>query len=384
MSKFWSTGTSSSSSDEEGEGEDSVAWDDKEQDASIEAMSEDPNAVWKQIRGEQVFREPLQSTTAKTADCTRIVCISDTHGKHRDISLPGGDILIHGGDFSKSGEVGSIQDLSSYFRDSGFEEVICIAGNHDMTLHPEYYQNNWGRFHHEKFDCDLAQESLKHCIYLKDSSYTTKKEIEVFGSPWSPEFFDWAFNLPRGASIREVWDKIPSSTDVLITHGPPLGRGDVYGDNGRAGCHDLLVAVQEIIRPRVHIFGHIHEGAGITFDGQVLYINASNLNVIYQAVNHPIVVDIPHDSSKPARVVPPECKISRADLPRWCKENSFHLIARLLDGANLDALPSQNDLVGDTAYEAIANELELHRDRQACHQLQKVLSELYAQSFTAA
>jgi hypothetical protein len=71
-------------------------------------------------------------------------------------------------------------------------------------------------------------------------------------------------------------------------------------------------------------------------------------------------------------------------LPRWCKENSFNLIARLLDGANLDALPSQNDLVGDTAYEAIVNELELHRDRQACRQLQIVLSELYAQSFPTA
>jgi hypothetical protein len=86
------------------------------------------------------------------------------------------------------------------------------------------------------------------------------------------------------------------------------------------------------------------------------------LNLIYQAVNHPIVADIPHDSSKPARVVPPDCKIS----------------------ANLDALPSPNDLVGDTAYETIANERKLHRDRQACRQLQKVLSELYAQSFPTA
>jgi hypothetical protein len=220
-------------------------------------------------------------------------------------------------------------------------------------------------------------------MYLKDSSHTTKHGIEVHGSPWSPEFFDWAFNLPRGAPIRGIWDKIPLATDVLITHGPPLGRGDLTPHNGRAGCYDLLVAVQERIKPRVHVFGHIHEGAGVSFDGQVLYINASNLNIKYQAVNHPVVIDVPHDKSKPVRVVPPDCRITSEDLPGWCKNNGYGRIGLLLDDCTLDALPSGNALLGEDAYEVIAEQIKLHRNmcREGYRELRSVLSALYAQSF---
>ena len=42
----------------------------------------------------------------------------------------------------------------------------------------------------------------------------------------TPEFCDWAFMKARGEPIQEIWNKIPDGIDILVTHGPPLGRND--------------------------------------------------------------------------------------------------------------------------------------------------------------
>eukprot|EP00962_Isochrysis_galbana_P022284 scaffold6643_cov133-Isochrysis_galbana.AAC.3 len=108
--------------------------------------------------------------------------------------------------------------------------------------------------------------------------------------PW---FCDWAFNLPRGKPCRDRWAAIPPETDVLVTHGPPLGHGDLCSTNQRAGCLDLLDEVQGRIRPSLHLFGHIHEGYGVTSDGTTMYANASTCTIDYVAANAPLVFDLP-------------------------------------------------------------------------------------------
>ena len=75
-----------------------------------------------------------------------------------------------------------------------------------------------------------------------------------------PEFGGWGFNLMRGGPCREAWSKIPDGIDILITHGPPLGHGDLCSSHQRAGCLDLLRDIQERVKPKYHVFGHIHEG----------------------------------------------------------------------------------------------------------------------------
>lgn len=75
-----------------------------------------------------------------------------------------------------------------------------------------------------------------------------------------PEFGGWAFNLERGQPCQDQWDQIPTGVDVLVTHGPPIGHGDLCESGDRAGCVQLLQTVQERVRPKYHIFGHIHEG----------------------------------------------------------------------------------------------------------------------------
>jgi Icc-related predicted phosphoesterase len=73
--------------------------------------------------------------------------------------------------------------------------------------------------------------------------------------------------LPRGAEIGAKWALIPTGIDVLITHGPPEGILDRNRMGEPCGCRDLLTQVLDV-KPRLHVFGHIHEGAGRTaFDG---------------------------------------------------------------------------------------------------------------------
>jgi Icc-related predicted phosphoesterase len=101
---------------------------------------------------------------------------------------------------------------------------------------------------------------------------------------------DWAFNLPRGPRLAAEWAKIPDTTDVLITHGPPMGILDhVWGEH--VGCADLLARIAAV-KPKVHAFGHIHEGSGVLVQDGTTYVNASICDGEYRPVNPIRVVDL--------------------------------------------------------------------------------------------
>lgn len=110
-------------------------------------------------------------------------------------------------------------------------------------------------------------------------------------SSWQPEFCKWAFNLKRGEECLKKWNLIPNDIDILITHTPPLGFGDLCCSGVRAGCVELLTSVQKRIKPKYHIFGHVHEAYGIYSDLKIVYINASTCDINYLPNNPPIVFD---------------------------------------------------------------------------------------------
>lgn len=116
--------------------------------------------------------------------------------------------------------------------------------------------------------------------------------LKIYGTPWQPEYGQWAFNVQRGQQLLDKWNAIPSDIDILVSHSPPLGHGDLCRSGARAGCVDLLSTVQQRVKPKYHIFGHIHEGYGVTSDGKIIFINASTCNVQYSPNNPPIVFDI--------------------------------------------------------------------------------------------
>jgi len=169
-----------------------------------------------------------------------------------------------------------------------------IAGNHDTPFDQVHYERSWQKYHHQMLDSNSVRAILtesQSVTYLEDSE-TSVFGLRVYGSPWQPEFCDWAFNLKRGHACTKKWQRIPEGIDVLVTHGPPAGHGDLCsGSHFRAGCNDLLNRVRKL-RPRYHVFGHIHEGYGATSDGVTTFINASTCNLRYAPTNPPIVFDV--------------------------------------------------------------------------------------------
>lgn len=211
------------------------------------------------------------------AKSLKVIAISDTHGYHDQLSLPSGDVLIHAGDVSSRGSEREIKDFLRWFGDQDFKFKIFIAGNHD--------------FFFEHAESDLIKSLIPdNVIYLNDSGISIDG-LNIWGSPVTPWFFDWAFNRHRGAAIKTHWDLIPQNADILITHGPVYGILDRTIDGKRVGCEALKDAVN-VIKPKVHICGHIHEGYGQIQTSDTLYINGSVLDVRYRLVNLPIVFEI--------------------------------------------------------------------------------------------
>jgi hypothetical protein len=119
-----------------------------------------------------------------------------------------------------------------------------------------------------------------------------QNSVKIWGSPWQPEFCNWAFNLPRmGDQLNEVWHKIPADIDILVTHGPACGYLDcVVGQYDNLGCELLTERIKEI-KPKIHVCGHIHTGYGYVFDGNTHFINAAVLNEQYVYAQKPLTIN---------------------------------------------------------------------------------------------
>lgn len=232
----------------------------------------------------------------------RIVCISDTHGLHKIMGkygrLPEGDVLIHAGDCTNVGKEKEIEDFVHWFQNlKGFDTKIFIAGNHDFGF--ENYNGirhngdaPW--LHHLLNEENLSQSDV---VYLHDSEFIIEspefsRPIKFYGSPWQPEFYDWAFNLPRnGSELEKKWSQIPDETDVLITHCPPHTKRDFIPNNLQVGCELLMFRVEQL-KPLVHVFGHIHNAHGAQYNEDTIFVNAAICTERYVPSNKPIIIDL--------------------------------------------------------------------------------------------
>jgi predicted phosphodiesterase len=215
----------------------------------------------------------------------RLVIISDTHGFH-DIVVPEGDVLIHAGDGCKRGTLDEAREWAEFLHRQPHAHKIVIAGNHDRCFESTFEQ---------------AKPLFDGLDFLHDSG-CERAGVRFWGAPWQPWFLDWAFNLPRGPELAAKWRLIPDATDVLVTHGPPMGIRDRTFNGEPVGCEELRIAVRRV-RPRVHVFGHIHEGYGTERIDDTLFINASICTLAYRPTNPAIVVDLPLDQGEPARLL---------------------------------------------------------------------------------
>lgn len=198
--------------------------------------------------------------------------MADTHLYHRELVVPDGDVLIHAGDLCRGGQLRELAIALDWLGELPHREKLVVAGNHDWAFLRE-------------------RESAKRLLpprvsYLEDSAVSLRG-VRFWGSPWQPEFCDWAFNLPRGAALAQVWARMPEDTNVLITHGPPAGIGDAVSVARREGCADLLARVRGV-RPALHVFGHIHEDGGAWQIGETLFANVTT----WECERPPTVIDL--------------------------------------------------------------------------------------------
>jgi len=239
----------------------------------------------------QIKQRRAQGCKPRAPGSLRFVCISDTHSRHRTLAadIPDGDVFIHAGDITMCGELDAFQDFNAFLKELPHKHKIVIAGNHDVTLQPEFYNKHFWRFH-EKCYQDIGPKSLlTNCTYLEDSGVTIEG-IKIYGSPWVSDYHDWAFNL-TDEQRKTKFALIPKDIDVLITHGPPKGHRAKAGKGVDRGDPFLLSKVQKV-KPLVHVFGHVHSGYGKVKDGDTMFLNVASLNDSYHPTNSPVVFDI--------------------------------------------------------------------------------------------
>lgn len=198
------------------------------------------------------------------------MCIADTHNKQPE--LPPGDILIHAGDLTENGSFEEVQAGLRWLSSQPHRYKIFVAGNHDVLLDEEfltkYPERRYGqRETKEDLDCGGV-------IYLENSTVRLDfpdresedeparcRSVRIYGSPLTPQYGVSAFQYhPNSPDIWE--DKLGplKEVDVLVTHGPPKWHLD-QRDFHRAGCPYLSAEVARL-RPRLHVFGHIHAAHG--------------------------------------------------------------------------------------------------------------------------
>ena len=228
----------------------------------------------------------------------RIVAMADTHLFHEDLVVPPGDVLVHAGDLCRCGDLDELREAAAWLRGFPHPHKIVVAGNHDWALVNEPVEAR----------ALLAEAGA---IYLEDSGVDLLG-LRFYGSPWQPAYNDWAFNLPRGEALAARWRLIPSgAVDVLITHGPPAGVGDGQdhgaGLPGRGGCADLRRRVREV-RPRLHLFGHIHHDGGLWQEEGTTFVNVTT----WECERAPTVLDLDPGSGALFPVhIPPDGRSER-------------------------------------------------------------------------
>jgi predicted phosphohydrolase len=223
----------------------------------------------------------------------RIVAVADTHTFEEHLgAIPEGDVFIHAGDLCRAGNLDELRLVTAWLHNLPHHHKIVIAGNHDWC------------FVHEP---QAAREILgSGIVYLQDSE-TIIDGVRFWGSPWQPEFNDWAVNLPRGEALARKWALIPAGIHVLVTHSPPFGIGDWCGDSMRQGCEELLAAVGRV-RPMLHLFGHIHQDGGFWRENGICFANVT----CWECTRGPTVVDVDTASGKVVDIdVPPAHKPRR-------------------------------------------------------------------------
>jgi len=216
----------------------------------------------------------------------RIWHISDTHGHHKQLSVPKDiDVVIHSGDATNYLDPyrneSEMRNFLTWMHNLKIPNKVFVAGNHDTSIektlvHPE----------------DIKNLGIKY-LFMDSVEIMGFK---IWGSPFVPRYGPWAFMKPRSEMMRKVWDFMDYDADIVVTHTPPMGILDVTDSyiqtvNGvsesrvkileSVGCKSLRKKIFDV-EPMLHCFGHIHgsrdvynSGTKIISEKKTIFSNAS-------------------------------------------------------------------------------------------------------------
>lgn len=228
-----------------------------------------------------IFNKGLQKAESTDGDKDnepklRIVILSDTHNDHRSMTIPDGDILIHGGDWTCHGKEEHAVDFNSWLGTLPHKHKIVVNGNHENN-------SMWK---------SKTRSILSNAVFLKQESYDVDRGngniLKIFGT----EFY-WPM---RPGDRNPYFDQIDTDVSIIVSHGPVLGYVD-----GKRGCPGLATKCDELAQGvdsklRLVIGGHIHHAYGQCTGGSkcsnVTFVNAANCGEDRKVVNSPIVIDL--------------------------------------------------------------------------------------------
>ena len=205
----------------------------------------------------------------------RIAAVADLHGNLPEV--PECDVLVICGDLGpptyryhhdpEAAELWLRSRFLVWCLAQPAKHVVCIAGNHDYVL--------------EDYPEVLGSTGVDRFHYLQDSGCEIGG-VKFWGSPWTPSFNGWAF-MDDDDELLAKFERIPLSTEVLMTHGPPWGSGDRNSGGKRCGSKSMFTTLRSAFsvgfHPAWHFFGHIHEGHG---QGGASWANVSLLDENYR------------------------------------------------------------------------------------------------------
>lgn len=230
--------------------------------------------------------------TNSNSNSMRIIGISDTHNMHEKLTneinnlyQSENDILIHAGDMTE-GNKEDLININNWFSKLKFKKsnIICVSGNMDGisldgTLNGHKIFNNAIYLEHELYQLNI-----------------NNKLINIFGSPWTLKFVG-GFQIYNEKTSNNLWNKVPNNIDILITHGPPAGILDRTSSGIHTGDNSLYDNVFNRIKPKVHIFGHVHNSFGNKTIDNIQFVNVAQydgLTMFGRSVKKPkpVIIDL--------------------------------------------------------------------------------------------
>jgi Icc-related predicted phosphoesterase len=228
----------------------------------------------------------FKNNTNNNGNIIRIICISDTHNRHEELTLlllEPADVLIHAGDFTMHGTREEMEKFITWFEKLPYKTKLLTCGNHDKIL---------GKLNE---DDPLMIRMKSCCIFLSDQpAIIANGKIKIYGTgrtSWISKRSAMYLQFPP-EDMGQFWTNIPNDTDIIITHQPPYLHGDRIFLGKNVGCKFLLQRILEI-KPKLVVCGHIHEGYGTSEMDGIKFVNAASCNLLYKPLHPPVVVDLP-------------------------------------------------------------------------------------------